>query len=456
MKRILWVCVLLLGLCSYTAAERHDAKYTEPTEQARAMQTYLGAKPCWDEEWLYVNMNRDEVVPVYSAEGICPYRGDDSGWEVSLSEPLHVIAADRWKEWLLVEYELSDHERRIGWIVRPEGCALSEEKLEKKQMRYHRTTAVAVRRTAVTDDPYGSQRSLIDLEADAEIECLGWVDAYYAYVMTVIDEKLAYGFVPLKDLAVPESLRVKEIEQEIVGAWQFAGGDELLGYGIVLTDEGRYMGCSTDQNAFPAEGLTLDIRACGRYEVVRNDPSMKELHNEHAPYALILREDEGGVSRYAMEEYKADGAEHAQNVLMLYDGESGGGYERMTGEEAQLLLDAVAQTKVFRLEDHTQGCAHGKVGVTDGILIRADIELEWEGMPKEIWLCECEYSFDDDEWQIKSVIGVAHPDSESGGGYCFEGKLPQELVTVRFYAIYEDGVMEEFLALDVKSCETGC
>lgn len=425
--------LILISVCA--SGERSHAVFHSPTVHARSIQAYIAEAPCWDEEWLRVELNHEGYLPVYAApfeqldeEDPGPYRGANGRAQVGTAEPFSVLASRRNGEWLLIQYEIGKGKNRIGWIQLPQELMFCAEDIEEAQ--FTEAYAAARRDTHITDDPYGSQRVLRRINCDEELKCLGWVDAYYAYVQTIIDGQAAYGFVPLEDLAEPKGRRIEEVEALLVGAWQFIGGAELMGYGIVFDENGRYMMCDTDDlTVFPPQNLRLSIGSAGRYEVVPNDHPTQEFWHEDAGYALVLRDDEGGVQRYEF-----DGiSEENRDRISLYYGEGGGNYGRMKGKEAQKLLGDMAHTKVYVLKDYSRERVSGKMGVTRDRELRVDMQLLNPPAARRILL------YDGPAEENGKCFGEALPAEGEWGRYLWEGELPKDTWSIYFAPEWEDG-----------------
>lgn len=265
-----------------------------------------------------VELNRKEKLPVYAAPSEDAWRGANGKAAVSLAEPFRVLA-DLTEEdgWWMIEYDISDGERRIGYIREPERGRLVAHGMETIPI-----TLTLAEDAAMTDDPHGGGREIARLHAGNTVTCLGYIDALWVMAQTEIDGKAARGFLPMRALDVPEQTPLPDVAAQLTGTWQFIGGAELLGLaGVIFRPDGTLTLCTTDDfDVFPPENLIPDGEP--HAFVVYAAP---EGRYGNADYVLELPRADGNATRYGFTlEEREDGT-----VLQLYKGEGGGGYRKV-------------------------------------------------------------------------------------------------------------------------------
>ena len=178
-----------------------------------------------------LKMPEDAVLPVYSAPDEKAYRGADGKACVSLREGVLVLASTKDQTWKLIEYEVSEGEKRMGWIRTAQDApevtwpdiyewqewderwSYEEPEDGSITLLFSRPGKV-VRDTDLTDDPRGGKRKLRSLKAgefvgiffgenfekEAKYRYLfdnSYIeDTEWTYVITTVDGKKACGFVP--------------------------------------------------------------------------------------------------------------------------------------------------------------------------------------------------------------------------------------------------------------------
>ena len=161
---------------------------------------------------------QDANLPVYSAPDESAFRGADGKARVSLGESFRVLATAEHKSWWLIEYDVSDRAKRVGWIRikkdRPaashpsiydwlsdqeDAWAYDEAPPDVEELEFSELGEV-LEQTALTDDPRGEQRTLCMLEKGKRIGLLfkehlpesgDWV-----YIITETNGQTVCGFVP--------------------------------------------------------------------------------------------------------------------------------------------------------------------------------------------------------------------------------------------------------------------
>lgn len=290
----------------------------EDVKRDNVLRARLGDWPCFDGR-MEVTLNTSGTLPVYAAPSEDAYRGAAGKAAVSLKEGFTLLADTADGAWWLIEYDVSKTEKRVGYIARPQGVQIAAVGLTQTPV-----TVTLNRDEAMTDDPNGAHRAIMTLKKGANVTSLGWMNAYYAYVETTIDQKPARGFVPLSALDAPEETDLEVVKARLAGTWRFIGGGELLGLGGVIFDtDGLMTPCdSADDETFPPEKL-IPADEHVRYRVYAYDPSELRYWAQTA-YVLALYGDDGMITRYGL----AFGSEDGVDTITVTHGEAGGSYER--------------------------------------------------------------------------------------------------------------------------------
>ena len=188
------------------------------------------------------------VFPVYSAPFEDAWRGAKGKAAVSVREPVLGLAATRSRNWLMIEYEVTEKEGRIGWIrIGEEPEAMHFEHLRDWEWDWEEDEeepgpepwnalpvitvselAVTSRRTQMTDDPRGGKRTVCTLEEGVRIGRLLTCDlgrnGTWAYIRTEIDGKPACGFVPSGDVLCVPAVRLEGNVLHVADGVEFLTG----------------------------------------------------------------------------------------------------------------------------------------------------------------------------------------------------------------------------------------
>lgn len=127
-------------------------------------------------------------LAVYSAPDAASYRSAEGKASVSLGGEIQIYGAQ--DGWTLIGYEVSPRTSRIGYV---------QKELGEEPLAFVNIALTAAADTFLTDDPFVSQYSQVDIPKGAALTGLSQCGEYYAYVEYRTD-KLYRGFVPLKDL----------------------------------------------------------------------------------------------------------------------------------------------------------------------------------------------------------------------------------------------------------------
>ena len=307
MKKLLMVVWMLLLACLCTAAQAEECP-------ARA---YLGESF----EWQYaqeVAPRLHEMVPVYAAPSENAWRGAGGKAAVSLTEPLTVLGRVPDSDWLLIEYEISAKERRIGYIDSQDDWTSWVTTLSLAGI-----VGKLAGDTVLTDDPRASGRAMATLPEGSCVSVLGCVGEELYYVETTIDGKTACGFVPACAVVLPGMTPLNDVMARMEGAWGFSGGAEVLGYGVIVTTEGSLLICDTDDSIeMPPTCLIPDHERTFTYAVYPTDAEDRRFWSEY----VITLEAEGSHQIYGLSFFP--GEEGETERMHIEEGPSGGFYTR--------------------------------------------------------------------------------------------------------------------------------
>lgn len=315
------VTVLLALSLGHTACAEPLSMYRDdwlPTNQ-RAM-LYLADVPCmWGQET--VDLERQELLPVYAYPSGEGWRGAEGKAAVSLAEPFTALCWSEDGAWLLIDYEVSGG-HRIGYIRCPEGVQVPVATLYPLHIPLRLTKDFSV-----TDDPNDSIRTIASLKAGDTVDVLGYTNASWAYIELTIDGKPARGFLPMAVLETPEETPCPDVAARLKGTWRFIGGAEVLGDGAVFDGEGLLqMGVSQDTEVFPPEALVIpvDSEPCS-YIVYEN--GLGEKRYPGCDYILEVSRGES-LSRYGLQMYEPGETYERETLGLIISEGGGGGYER--------------------------------------------------------------------------------------------------------------------------------
>lgn len=304
-KLIIILAAIMLFVCPAAKAEE---------EQSQAVWARLDVCIFWDQA-VTADIHRSETLPVYAAPSEDAWRGANGKAAVSLREPFTVIAAVQDTDWLLIEYDISVTERRVGYVQKTSGMAWPEALLPDVAVETTLTEDVSL-----TDDPRASQRVIAALSEGASVLVLGYTSDAWAYIETDVEGRKARGFAPLTAIDRP----LQAMKSRLEGAWRFTGGAEVIGYGAIFSENGRVVLCDTDDfDHFPPERLIPKAEQTFDYAVYANDPTSGRFWSD---MLLVLWEREGGVHVYGLS--LTTGEDGAPDSIHLEEGEGGGFYER--------------------------------------------------------------------------------------------------------------------------------
>ncbi len=272
---------------------------------------------------------RKGTAAVYSA----PY--GPSAWQAAKGKAAVGQAGEIWQlsgyknedgqSWACIRYDVSERTQRIGY-VRCSDLGLEEITgwdAEDPLVGFAHVDAEASSDTFLTDDPDVSQYPQFRVPKGTQFSCMGLYNDYYAYVGAEVKDgcfadggAIVWGFVPLRDLVLPEGERASEAEARLCGSWKFDAGGSMGPDTLVFSQDGTFASGDWERDADPREGAEY-AAASGTWRVQRYHPSMNLYWND-PPYQLVLEYRDGRVSVKGLS-FDGDG-------FGLTNAEGGGGY----------------------------------------------------------------------------------------------------------------------------------
>ncbi len=134
-----------------------------------------------------------QKLSVYTGPGVNYYRSANGKASVSTNEKVKI--AGRENGWLAIEYETNGGSRRVGYVLERS----LKEKLDVENLEFYNDDGLTATACSLTDEPDGSETSLIRLAAETPLTLLGpyATDSSYkwAYVEVETDQGPMRGFV---------------------------------------------------------------------------------------------------------------------------------------------------------------------------------------------------------------------------------------------------------------------
>ncbi len=288
-----------------------------------------------DNDWFYdfhdqtpVNLNLDQLVPVYAYPSEDGWRAAEGKAAVSLKEPFTALGWTADEQWLLIDYEyggateLGERSHRIGYISRdalPEGfsCPVARECLVRAEMKIAKDGYLH-------DDINGLSYSVAPIEAGETVTVLGYVNYAWAFVECSMDGKPARLFIPMAYLEKPAETEDRAMMAELEGLWLFTGGGEILGDGCRFDGQGTVQLYAAGMfDSFPPTTLaTYEGSKPGAYSVYPN--TLGTMRYPSAEWVLEIRSENGGYERMGIQ--VCIDAETGERRLDVQYGPGGGGY----------------------------------------------------------------------------------------------------------------------------------
>lgn len=312
MRKMMMVVVALLLTCLCAAAWAEDG----------AARDYLGDSFTWAYAQ-EVDPQLPKMLPVYAAPSEDAWRGAKGKAAVSLTDPLIVLGQEPDSDWLLIEYDLSATERRIGYV-----CSEERWSAWSSELSLAGISVTLTEDTALTDDPRASGRAMTMLSGGSQVSALGCVGEEWLYVETTVDGKAARGFVPSSAVALPEIMAMTDVMERLEGVWGFSGGAEIVDMGVIFTAEGSLLMCDSDDMETPPTYLIPDRDREATYAVYPRQPEDRRFWSDY----VIALEVDGSRSVYGLSFYPAE--EDEPERIHIEWGPSGGFYTRYETEPA--------------------------------------------------------------------------------------------------------------------------
>ena len=295
-----------------------------------------------DSMYFSVTLNNagEETVPVYAAPEDNAYRAATG--KVSVSLRGEVVVLD-WRDgFMMVFYASNDGSAHVGWVKENEPLirAMADKGHEPDTFlnsihRWGRMPAYAARQTALTDAPDLCGDALVTLEVGEEFICLGRWGSLLAVAETTHKGKTVRGFVPLKDVDIPEPPVDAQAMTRLSGtSWVFYAGGSMFADFQHFRSDGVIIGGYTWDGGWIPEGQGWDLEPdmitewkTRAYTVSRYDPAWG-LYWADVPYMMTFVGKDGHMNRY--------GLDFDDDSFNLFTSEGSGGSIPYTGS-----LDAV-------------------------------------------------------------------------------------------------------------------
>ena len=254
-------------------------------------------------------------VSVFAAPSEDAYRAADGKAAVSL-------LADYWQlgrqgEWCFIRYNISNSAAHYGYIHMPDIAATMSESILT-----HRMVTLG-EAAGITDDPWLSQNPLATLDKGQTVDFLTIYNAYYAYIETEIDGKIARGFIPLRAITTTAE-RDGTVLPELFGSWRVWSGGTMYAEAITFNEDGTCLGYYLKDDA--SDDLYFGTH--GKWFVEPYDTAYS-LFWDNPPHMITFISDNGPVECY--------GVSFSDDGLSLSTDEGGGGYQKLSDSDVDKL-----------------------------------------------------------------------------------------------------------------------
>lgn len=229
MKKILSFILMLMLLCSTALADTSTVITMDTSDLPTIPEGTLSAE--------VIAFSGNQTYAVYSAPSKKSIRGGNKRARVSTNGWIQVFGAE--DDWILVHYEISDKQNRIGYISK---SALPKD-VTVPDLNLTKAAAVVNYDVAVTDDPLVSQTPLAQLTENTKVYCLGFMGTW-AYIEAEENGVLFRGFVPTECLSGTVTT-LREAEHAIVGSWKLYAGASINASQLVFHEDGTVTGKTT-------------------------------------------------------------------------------------------------------------------------------------------------------------------------------------------------------------------
>lgn len=189
--------------------------------QMRSVDFYNTAgKSVWDyfstgfdtlQGFEFTTMQPNQKLAVYSAPSAGSWRGADGKALVNTNG--NVFAAGWENGWLLVMYETNYSSVRVGYI---DGSTIHGGTSVNTMLQFEYQNATVTGRCTLTDDPARTNSAMAILNEGSQVTYLTtfFNNSSWAYVETIVDGKLARGFVPSNCLSIDMAVEAADLIEQ--------------------------------------------------------------------------------------------------------------------------------------------------------------------------------------------------------------------------------------------------
>lgn len=256
------------------------------------------------EDWHGVKDSRK--LAVYSAPDTASWRAASGKASVSTGGGMKLLG--EYNGWTMVEYAVSLRTSRIGFV-------------HERLMSYYAELDIAqpgvalvtARDTFLTDDPHVSQYPQLTIPAGTPLQGLACLNDFYVLVSYEGANQPVWGFVPLRDLSLPDDGTRWDVMNGLVGKWHHAGGADQGANLRVFYSDGSYRAITKDED-FNWVGDEY-----GQWRVT--DCPAGANYAEGVLYEITFTMNDGTESRYGL-------LLHEDGAISLMEEDSSAWYER--------------------------------------------------------------------------------------------------------------------------------
>ena len=226
MKKLVSLILILMLLCGTALADTGTVITMDTSNVPVIPEGTLSAE--------VISFTGNQTYAVYSAPTKKSIRGAKGKARVSTNGWIQVFGAE--DDWILVQYDISDKQNRIGYIyinALPKDVTVPDLNLK-------RAAAVVNYDVEVTDDPLVSKTPLAKLTENTKVTCLGTMGAW-TYIEGTEKDALFRGFVPTECLSGTVTT-LREAEKAIAGSWKLYAGTSIDASRIVFYEDGSVTG----------------------------------------------------------------------------------------------------------------------------------------------------------------------------------------------------------------------
>ena len=226
MKKLVSLILILMLLCGTALADTGTVITMDTSNVPVIPEGTLSAE--------IISFTGNQTYAVYSAPTKRSIRGAKGKARVSTNGWIQVFGAE--EDWILVQYDISDKQNRIGYIyinALPRDVTVPDLNLKH-------AAAVVNYDVEVTDDPLVSKTPLAKLTENTKVTCLGTMGAW-TYIQSKENDVLFRGFVPTECLSGTVTA-LREAEKSIVGSWKLYVGSSINASRITFHEDGTVNG----------------------------------------------------------------------------------------------------------------------------------------------------------------------------------------------------------------------